>query len=84
MLQLVLEIIDDLSKVEFRLSLYLLCTQIFCVTLAVLELTLYTRLALELGDPPASASQVLALNVCATTTWPKVEILRKRKADARY
>jgi hypothetical protein len=26
---------------------------------------------LELRNPPASASQVLGLKVCATTTWPK-------------
>ena len=39
-----------------------------CVTLAVLELTLYTRLASNSEIPPASVSRVVGLKVCATTT----------------
>ncbi|GAB1291159.1 Fanconi anemia group D2 protein homolog [Apodemus speciosus] len=38
-----------------------------CVALAVLELTLETRLASNSRDPPASASQVLGLKARATT-----------------
>ena len=38
-------------------------TGFLCVPLAVLEL------GLELRDPPASASQMLGLKVCATTAW---------------
>jgi hypothetical protein len=40
--------------------------QFLCVALAVLDLTLYTRLASN-SDPPASASQVLGLKACVTT-----------------
>jgi hypothetical protein len=42
-------------------------TWFLCIALAVLELTLYTRLASELRNPPASASRVLGLKACATT-----------------
>jgi hypothetical protein len=38
-----------------------------CVALAVLELTFVDQAGLELRNPPASASQVLELKVCATT-----------------
>jgi hypothetical protein len=43
-------------------------TGFLCVALAVLELTLYTRLALKNSrNPPASASRELGLKACATT-----------------
>jgi hypothetical protein len=41
-----------------------------CIALAVLELTLKTRLALN-SNLPASASQVLGLKACATIAWPR-------------
>jgi hypothetical protein len=37
------------------------------IALAVLELTFVDQAGLELRNPPASASQVLALKACATT-----------------
>ena len=46
--------------------LFFLSAGFLCVTLAVLELTLY-QVALELGDQLASASRVLGLKMCATT-----------------
>lgn len=42
----------------------------FFLSLAILELTIYTRLALKFGvqgDPPAFASNLLLLKVCATS-----------------
>ena len=42
-------------------------TGFLCVALTVLELSLYTRLASNLRNPPASASQVLELQACTTT-----------------
>jgi hypothetical protein len=45
-------------------------TGFLCVALAVLELAHFVDQAgLELRNPPASASQVLGLKACATTTW---------------
>jgi hypothetical protein len=41
-------------------------TGLFCVALAVLELTA-DQAGQELRDPPASASRVLGLKACATT-----------------
>jgi hypothetical protein len=41
-------------------------TGLLCVALAVLELTL-DQAGFELRNPPAFASQVLGLKVCATT-----------------
>jgi hypothetical protein len=32
---------------------------------------------LKLRNPPASASQVLELKACATTTWPMIEDFKK-------
>jgi hypothetical protein len=53
------------------------------VALAVLELTLVDQAGLELRNPPASASQVLDLKVCAITPGlPRVlekDIERKEK-----
>jgi hypothetical protein len=43
-------------------------TGFLCIALAVLELTLVDQAGLELRNPPASASRVLGLKVCATTT----------------
>ena len=45
-----------------------------CVALAVLALTVDS--GLKLRNPPASASQVLGLKVCATTAWPLSCLLR--------
>jgi hypothetical protein len=47
-------------------------TGFLCVALAVLELTLYTKLA---RNPPASASQVLGLKMCTTTPGLEMEFL---------
>jgi hypothetical protein len=43
-------------------------TRFLCVALAVLELTL-DQAGLKLRNSPASASQVLGLKACTTTTW---------------
>ena len=46
-------------------------TGFFCIALAVLELIFVDQAGLELRNPPASASQVLGLKVCATTAQVK-------------
>ena len=45
-----------------------------CVALAVLELSV-DQAGLELSDLPASTSQVLGLNACATTTQ-RIKVLK--------
>lgn len=52
---------------HFFLGAGLLKLGFFTQPLVVLELTLYTRLALNLKDSPASTSRVLGLKVFATT-----------------
>jgi hypothetical protein len=44
-------------------------TGFLCISLAILELTL-EHAGLELGNLPASTSQVLGLKACTTTVWP--------------
>jgi hypothetical protein len=44
-------------------------TEFLSVALGVLELVLFSQAGLELRDPPASASRLLGLKACATTTW---------------
>jgi hypothetical protein len=46
-------------------------TGFLCIALAVLELIFVDQAGLELRNPPASASQVLGLKVCATTAQVK-------------
>jgi hypothetical protein len=43
-------------------------TGFLCIALAVLELTFVDQAGLELRSPPASASRVLGLKACATTS----------------
>lgn len=48
-------------------SIILFCFVFLCIVLAVLEHTMLTRLA-SILDLPASASQMLGIKACATTT----------------
>ena len=50
-------------------------TGFLCVALAALELSLYTRLASNSRDLPASASYMLELKVCATNHPAKEKLL---------
>jgi hypothetical protein len=52
----------------WNLLLLLFKTELLCVTLAVLKLALYTRLASNL-DLPGSTSLVLLLKAYTTTAW---------------
>ena len=57
------------GSLSLSLSLFLFFwffeTGFLCIALAVLELTFVDQAGLELRNPPASASQVLGLKVCA-------------------
>jgi hypothetical protein len=44
-------------------------TEFLSVALAILELALLEQADIELRASPASASQVLKLKLCTTTTW---------------
>lgn len=52
----------------FSFYSFIFQTSSHCVVLPVLELTLWTRLALN-SDPAVFASRVLGLKVCAATAW---------------
>jgi hypothetical protein len=52
------------SSFFFFFFLFLFQRGLLCIVLAVLKLTLWTRLALTHVDPPASDSGVMGLEVC--------------------
>ena len=64
-------VVDFFGGVRFE-------TGFFCVALAILEPI--DQAGLELGNPPASASHVLGLKVCATTA--QRALVYKRKIGA--
>jgi hypothetical protein len=56
----------------------------FVVALAALTLTMQTRLASTHRDPPASASRVLGLKVCATTVQPYMHFLLSEDNEKEF
>ena len=69
------------SELFYRLSSFLLSFMVFLDRASLLSSSGYSKTwsvdqdGLELRDPPASASRVLGLNVCATTTnWFFVDL----------
>jgi hypothetical protein len=59
-------------------------TGFLCVALAVLELTHLEQAVLKLRNPPASASQVLGLKVCATTAWLQILLVTLFLTENNY
>ena len=53
---------------QLQISLFLFAPFWFLETEPVLELAIVDQAGLELRDPPASASRVLGLKACTTTT----------------
>lgn len=51
----------------------------FSVVLVLLELALVGQVGLKLIDPPASASRILRLKACATTSLLRMTFLKGEK-----
>lgn len=61
--------IQLLFKLISFVCLFVVKIWFLCVALALLELSLWTRLDPNSQNSPASASQMLELKVCTTTAW---------------